>query len=201
MRLFLRTRPPRNLSEFWRRNVEIAFSRAVGDAAFARDFAAQDFAVNTQFLFANLRVSDRDAFGRAIAMPQTICAARRPARVGQIAFRVDLFDQALDALVEALPAQLLLKPRDQFVGARTEYSLESLGAEMTLNLNQHLFRKFVINLREETARLFGQTIDEARAATFVALLFKSDKTVAFEKSQVAAHAHLRYFQFSGQLPH
>ena len=72
---------------------------------------------------------------------------------------------------------------------------------MALKLNQDLFRKFVINLREETTRLFGQTIDEARAAAFVALFFKSDKTVAFEKAQVAAHAHLRYFQFSGQLPH
>src|SRR5262245_13640702 len=132
MRLSLRARLARNLDEFGRRDAEFAFSFPVSDAALAHDFTAQDFAVDAQFLVAHLRVSDGDAFGRAIALPQTIGAVFHPPRVGQIALRINRLGQALNALVEILPAQIRLKLSDQFVGARSEYSLESLGAEMAL---------------------------------------------------------------------
>src|SRR5262249_137544 len=108
----LRRSSPRNLRDPGRGNAEIAFSRAVGDATFANDLAAQNLAVDAQFLFANLRISDRDAFDRAVALPQTIRAVFHPPRVGQIAFHVDLSGQAFDALVEIPPAQLHLKLRD-----------------------------------------------------------------------------------------
>src|SRR5262249_14939208 len=112
----------RNPGEARGGEAKIAFPRAIYDAAFANDLATENLAVNAQFLFANLRISDRDAFDRAIALPQSVRAVFQTARVGQITFRVDLSGQAFNALIEIPPAQLLLELRDQFIGARPEHA-------------------------------------------------------------------------------
>ena len=69
---------------------KIAFPRAIDDPAFANDLTTENFAVNSRFLFAYLRVSDRDALDRAISLPQPVRSVFQPARVSQITFRVDL---------------------------------------------------------------------------------------------------------------